>query len=353
MTQKMPLDVPSKTAVRKAGHILAADTAKVDVEAFSLLSKWRALHSYPINTFQATLRQKIDKLRLKNAIVAQRLKRAPSIIAKLQRFPSMGLERMQDIGGLRIILDSVNDVYRLHDNILKSRFTHKPEIPPFDYIEIPKNDGYRSLHQVFRYNSRRFPELRGLRIELQIRTRLQHAWATAVETLGIIEKSSFKTGEGKDEFKHFFKLSSALFSIHENKPVVNELKNHSPQAIAQEFEALQNRLHIFMKLKGLALSAKHIETVSNTSAAYHIVELNAQTRKVSLTPFKKTQMQIAESLYKGRELDTRDNPDIDVVLISAGNLKAIKQAYPNYFLDTDDFIRNLKKICANIKTSKN
>ncbi|MCM1513130.1 MAG: RelA/SpoT domain-containing protein [Oxalobacter formigenes] len=223
---------------------------------------------------------------IKNTIVAQRLKRAPSTIARLRRFPFMGLNRIQDIGGLRIILDSVSDVYRLHDDILKSRFTHKPE-KPFDYITRPKDDGYRSLHQVFRYNSRRYPKLEGLRIELQIRTRLQHAWATAVETLGTIERPSFKTGEGKEEFRRFFQLSSALFSIHENKPVVSELKNHSPQAIAQEFEKLQNRLHIFMKLKEFALSAKHIETASNTSFAYHIVELNAQTRKASLTPFKK------------------------------------------------------------------
>ncbi len=109
---KQPLNVPSKTSVRKAGHILATNTGNVDADdAFSLLSQWRSLHSYPINTFQATLRQKINTLGLKNAIVAQRLKRTPSIIAKLKRLKTMGLDRMQDIGGLRIVLASVDDVY--------------------------------------------------------------------------------------------------------------------------------------------------------------------------------------------------------------------------------------------------
>ena len=346
---KQPLNVPSKTSVRKAGHILATNTGNVDADdAFSLLSQWRSLHSYPINTFQATLRQKINTLGLKNAIVAQRLKRTPSIIAKLKRLKTMGLDRMQDIGGLRIVLASVDDVYRLHDDILNSRFEHKIKLPD-DYIKNPKKDGYRSLHQVFKYKNRRHPELNGLCIELQIRTRLQHSWATAVETLGIIEKSSFKTGEGEDEFKRFFKLSSALFSIHEKCSVIDELKNHDPLAIAKEFEELETRLHVFMKLKGLTLSARHIETANKNARVYHVVELDMENRSVSLTPFLSSEVSKAESYYTTRELLTRDNPNIDVVLISAGNIKAIKKAYPNYFLDTDDFIRNLKKICENIK----
>lgn len=39
---------------------------------------------------------------------------------------------------------------------------------------------------------------------------------------------------------------------------------------------------------------------------------------------------------------------IELVLISAGNLKEIKKAYPNYFLDTQDFIKIVQTICEKV-----
>lgn len=98
----------SKKQVAKAGEILReANSKPVDVEwANEILSNWRAIHSYPSNTFQATLRDKLAIID-KSALVAQRLKRAPSIISKLRLFPEMKLSRMQDIGGLRAVVSSV------------------------------------------------------------------------------------------------------------------------------------------------------------------------------------------------------------------------------------------------------
>ena len=124
MTQHA-LEVPTKSSVRKAGDKLK-DPSLDHTEALEVLSTWRALHSYPINTFQATLRRKVEALGLKKAIIAQRLKRLPSIISKLQRINGMKLDRMQDIGGVRIVLSSTKDVYALYENLLQSnrRFEH-------------------------------------------------------------------------------------------------------------------------------------------------------------------------------------------------------------------------------------
>lgn len=339
--------VPSKNSVRKAGEVLRSSSDPMELtRAIDLLSQWRSLHSYPINTFQAYLRAKIKKENYGGTIVAQRLKRTPSIIAKLQRFPHMQLDQMQDIGGIRIVLPRISDVYKFHASILNSkRFPHQPELPPDDYIETPKKDGYRSLHQVFKYANKQHPELNGLRIELQIRTKLQHSWATAVETLGIIEKSSFKTGEGNEFFKRFFKLSSALFSLDEKKNVLSEYQNMNKAAIVADLLSLEKKLQIFSKLKGLALTAKHIETTSRDFLGYHLMELNLEKNIISLIPFSDKQLESAEELYKAKEQSTKDNPDISIVLISAGNVKNIKKAYPNYFLDTNEFIRSVHRIC--------
>src|SRR3954454_6824439 len=91
--------VYSKTQVNKAGDILVAPHkygAFDVVWAQRVLANWRGCHGYPINTFQATLRNRLKDVDA-DALVAQRLKRAPSILTKLQRFEGMKLARMQDI----------------------------------------------------------------------------------------------------------------------------------------------------------------------------------------------------------------------------------------------------------------
>lgn len=312
--------------------------------AIEILSAWRSLHSYPINTFQSYLRNKIKKDGYVRALIAQRLKRMPSIGSKLERFKGMGLETMQDIGGIRVILDKVEDVYNLHDSILKSRFEHKAILPPKDYIQEPKPDGYRSLHQVFRYSNRSHPELNVLFVELQIRTRLQHSWATAVETLGIIEKSSFKSGEGKEPFKRFFKLSSALFSMDERQPILAEYKDKTKEELVLELKDLEEKLQISSKLKSIVLTAKKIENTTKNFNGYYLLELDTQKGNTSTVAVPRDQFTFAESLYKSREKDTRTNSNISIVLISVGSVAEIRKAYPNYFLDTNEFVKNLHRL---------
>lgn len=117
-----------------------------------------------------------EKLRAidSNALVAQRLKRSPSIISKLKRFPKMKLSRMQDIGGLRAVVSNLEVARQLTESYKSSRFTHDL-VGEKDYIEYPKDTGYRGIHLVYKYQNRRVALYDGLHIELQIRTRLQHA----------------------------------------------------------------------------------------------------------------------------------------------------------------------------------
>ncbi len=60
-------------------------------------------------------------------------------------------------------------------------------------------------------------------------------------------------------------------------------------------------------------------------------------------------------MYRFVEEQNKDNRDYSAVLISAGNLAQIKKAYPNYFLDTKDFVTKLEEIkrSLNSKYKKN
>lgn len=346
------IDVPSKKAVAKAGAVLSTHDPSTPeyVAAMETLSSWRSLYAHPLNAFNVLLRRKCKLEGLAgSSIVARRLKRAPSIVAKLKRNPKMQLNRMQDIGGLRVIVDSVEDVRNIHQSILSSQMGHEVVIPCDDYILQPKPDGYRSLHQVFKYHSEDSDLTNlGLRVEVQIRTKIQHSWATAVETLGVIEKAAFKSGEGKQDFKRFFILSSALLSILEEQPVVESLKDVSPQEIVREFTELEKDLHVFQKLQGVAVTVKELFS-SDKKTAYYLMELDEASRRLSLWQFEPKEEEIAEVFYQHREKINRSKDNIETVLISVDSLKQVRRAYPNYFLDCNAFISNLQKICRQIE----
>ncbi len=347
------ISVPSKKAVREAGSRLRKEgLSSSDLEeALSTLSDWRACYFCPIDTFQALIRKKIRNLGIRSAFVAQRLKRTPSITAKLKRFPDMQLDRMQDIGGIRAVVDTVEEVRKLHAALIKGQHKHVPVIPPKDYIENPKSDGYRGIHQVFKYHPTlpQHESLNGMLIEVQIRTRFQHYWATAVETMGVIEKSSFKTGEGTEKFKHFFRLCSALFSIREKQPVIPVLAGKSPVEIATEFKALETELGVFAKLSAFTTAVEASAGVVNKTAdGYYLLILNTGEKTTTFIPFTHKQNQLAGKMYMLLEHQERNNPEIDVVLAAAGGMKDLRKAYPNYFVDTKSFIKTLNDICAEL-----
>src|SRR5690348_9890038 len=104
----------------------------------------------------------------------------------------MKLSQMQDIGGCRAVVASLSDVSRLVKHYKASDMKHKL-LNEDDYITAPRKSGYRSYHLIYRYFSDKKSSHNGLRIEVQIRSQLQHAWATAVETVGTFIRQALKS----------------------------------------------------------------------------------------------------------------------------------------------------------------
>lgn len=176
----------SRNQVDKAAALFVADELNVYnyEEPWAILNNWRASHSYPLNTIQKLLRR-YAKSTDPDSIVSQRLKRLESIENKLERFKNLQLSQMQDIGGCRAIMSTssfVADVVRRFDN---TRSTHVRKGKK-DYILEPKPDGYRGVHLIYQYKgSGEAAVFDKHRVEIQIRSRDQHAWATAVELSGL------------------------------------------------------------------------------------------------------------------------------------------------------------------------
>ncbi len=333
----------SKKQISKAGKIIASDQVYDDdlLWAVDVVDNWRTCHGYPINTFQATLRNKL-KIIDKNAIVAQRLKRMFSIVQKLRRFESMKLARMQDIGGLRAVVSTLNKVRILEKNYLESRFSHDL-ISSTDYIINPKESGYRGIHLVYKYKNTRAPEYNGLLLELQIRTNLQHAWATAVETMGTFLNHALKSSEGPEQWLDFFSLTGSAFAHIENCAPVPGYENLSDNETFEKVVAEEKRLRVQTRLSAFSVAAKEI-SIQSRQGSYHLVILDPQKMSVQIKSYSAANLGKAGQDYTDIEKRISAGLPIQAVLVSAGNIRNLRKAYPNYFLDSHKFILQLNKI---------
>lgn len=340
----------SRKRVQRAGETLRAenDPSALDLlEAMMVIDNWRAAHAYPLNTFQATLRKRLASLGLTSskAPVGQRLKRLPSIAKKLDRNPKMKLERMQDIAGLRAVVPrmaNLRRVRRLYEQ--EGKLTHHLQ-GVHDYVAKPKDDGYRSIHMIYQYYSSTAPEYDGLHVELQLRTQLQHAWATAVETVDLFTGQAIKTGNPQPSWAKFFKLASAAFANLEESPLPGEFADWSTDEIHDALRASEKKLNVIIRMRGFSVAADRIHQEQRKSSGYHLIVLDTIKRVLRIKSFTKDEFEAAMDAYAEAEKEVAQGAPLDAVLVAGGGINQLRKTYPNYFLDASMFVDRLSLIC--------
>lgn len=331
----------SRSQIINAGKTIKKTDATDDEikEAIKIVDNWRAAHAFPLHVIYMHLRRM--RKSNDNVIVAERLKRLDSIVNKLKRESNMNLWVMQDLGGCRVIVPDVEDVYRFAEKYEKSQKSHiKKKVN--DYINEPKESGYRSLHVVYEYHSdRKETYNRNMLIEIQFRTHLQHLWATAVETMGLFTKEAIKSGQGSDDVKRFFVLVSALFAIQENKPIVPNVICDIDE-IVKEIVALDQKNNYLDFLSGLRVAIDtQSQKKSTHKGGYYILLLDYNRRKLGLEHFNISQVDEANEFYNSIESKITE-AKIDAVLVHTSSFAELRSAYPNYFSDIKEFISIVK-----------
>lgn len=342
MNSKMPNDKwekpkYSKKQIEKAGQIIASKKATPEEEkqALEVLNNWRSSHAYPLQVITSNLRRNNP-----NAIVVQRLKRLDSIIGKLDRFPNMNLYRMQDLGGCRVIVASIDQVYSSVNKYKKSRIRHifKREN---DYIQNPKTSGYRSYHLIYQFHSDdKETYNKNMLIEIQFRTKLQHIWATAVEVMGIYTKSQLKASVGDEDVLRFFILVSSVFAKMENTPICpNTVDDYD--ILRSEIRKIDSKLNLVSRLSALSVAIKHTNEKMK-GQGYYILQLNYKKKVLRISGFSTNQIEVATTVYN--QIEALSNPNVDAVLVSATSFETLKAAYPNYFTDISEFVKIMRRI---------
>ena len=322
----------SKKQVDRAARKLVDNNIPLEkkLENIAILANFRSAHAYPMQSMLVSFRKQATSID-KKAIVVQRLKRIPSIIGKLKRYPKMQASKMGDIGGIRIIFNDVKKVCQLQEKLKKWKTKNKL-VSERNYLESPKSSGYRSIHFIYSYQNKK-KNYQGFKVELQIRSAIQHAWATAVEIVGTFYQQNLKASDGDQEWLDFFNSVSQAFACLEQKQKINK-------DLQKEISTQIKILNIFDILAGFTIAAKY----SDKKDGYYLLQLDIKNQKVSVRFFTTSFLLEAYQEYRRIEQEISEDPTQDVVLVAARSLTELKKAYPNYFADTRIFIQNLKKI---------
>ncbi|GAB3789803.1 GTP pyrophosphokinase [Virgibacillus kimchii] len=160
--------------------------------------------------------------------ITGRVKPVSSILEKAEKrnIPLDQLDQeIQDIAGLRVVCQFVDDIYEVVEMIReRNDFTI---IDERDYVSRKKESGYRSYHLIIEYPVETISGMKNLLAEIQIRTLAMNFWATNEHSLNYKYKdkipadiknrlqraaeAAFKLDEEMSKIKHEVQEAQRIF----------------------------------------------------------------------------------------------------------------------------------------------
>jgi ppGpp synthetase/RelA/SpoT-type nucleotidyltranferase len=343
----------SRQHVRRSGDILRNSKAPFnETDAINVLNNWKAAHELPLHYIMKTVKKYVKHVSRGNTIV-QRRKRTESILLKLNQQPKLDLARMQDLVGFRVVfrhqdnkknLDCIEElVQKISSSKMRSKVTRWT-----NYIEVSRNSGYRSVHAIFKYKSPIYPSHNNMQVELQIRTKIQHIWATAVETVGMFHKSNLKQEQGDENWLEFFRLMSELMAIDEGtlqvEPEQEFILRNKLSELSREIEAESKLKMISIQHQMLQNAYTSLRKRTKFKSGYMLLKLDLQPLShsekptIELMAFDATADKLATKKYGEMEKEANENPMCYVLLAKSEDIRNLRLGFPNYFADIREFM---------------
>lgn len=323
----------SKSLIDTAGRALSRDT-ETDVDKYILYTdafdEYRKNHLEPLSKTTIELQQWLSQFG-KDYFIAQRLKRKPQILRKLKRF-SVRLSQLQDIGGARIIVDQNKDVEDLV-NFLKDRFqktTNLDVVRLTDYRGEGREDsGYRAYHLIL--------ERDGYKMELQVRSKIQHYWAETIERTSVIYGHHLKELEGDpDVIQYFKKLSDLFYEIEAGRTPSAQLRTKVEELRIKSEEIIQNadEKNVFSSYinEGVTKDLERKEKSLGTDTLnYWIFVFNWNIGSFVVWDLITNDPQGAIEKYVEYENKYTSDNGFEVVLVGSAKVATIRQTHSHYF----------------------
>lgn len=341
MADALILPMYSIGEIKRAGETIARRDLQRDeatIHAFRVAHNWRDSHNYPLMKIRGELVGRVRGIQRPGSITAARMKRMQSIRKKLQNI-NTDLTQIQDLGGCRAVVETMTQVKALIQRYQDGDTAHHVRRQT-SYIDAPKNGGYRSHHIIFNFRGGPgFENFEKHRIELQIRTELQHSWATAVEAVGLFRNEDLKGGRGDGDWLRLFELMSAQFAEIECEPLVPNTPVDKVSRVS-ELKDLNRKLRAINTLDNINNAIRYAPTYArNFSAVYYLIQYDNSNNTVTVRPYANYQPS-SEQYYQ----DEQDKPSRNTVLVEVDKVDDLKAAYPNYFLDVKKFMHELRML---------
>lgn len=334
-----------------AGRTIILDELDLDdwQKAIHIVSNWRSSHAYPLHAIAMSLRSRVNRIDA-GAPVVRRLKRLASIMPKLER---MNLTQIQDIGGCRAVLRDMRHLRKVEAIYLAARQNTDRRRPylnkePSHYINEPKADGYRGIHLVYRYRSEqeKHQAYNEMKIEIQLRTKAQHSWATAVEVVDLFTGQGLKgdlwRNQADPTWKRFFALMSSWIAIEEACPVVPDTPTRI-RSLLSELRDLALDLNAHSVLTGYGRAIQHAFNIPNDRGGAFLIVIDSTRRTLRVRPYRASELDEAEREYLAMEQRYLRRPQVQVAQVHARSFSEFKRAYPNYVVDTTNFVQALQR----------
>lgn len=317
----------TKGEIDRLGQKIGA-SAEVSQEDLNKLQEFRQTFQEPIsNVFNFVLgvARKVDK----QCIVTYRIKRIDTIVEKLRRFHEnpngkMNLSRMWDIAGCRCILNST-DEDKLYVLLKKMQKEYGRDCKVNDYVAEQKDSGYRSIHIYVKDHQTQKP------IEIQIRNKAQHNWATLVEIVDLLFGTKNKEHGTESLLGRFLYLYSKAEDL--TKEEFSEMLKIERKV--KVFERMSNVLtRNYLNIRRQWLKQK-------TKGSYFVITANKNGSEIVSFPIFKE----AETAYYEKYLA---NSDSNIVLthLRMPDFNQISMAYSNYVLAMHAFFDDYRVLVS-------
>jgi ppGpp synthetase/RelA/SpoT-type nucleotidyltranferase len=185
----------SNSQIDKIGGRLRFDD--IDADCLRKLEIFRELYVDAYRYVEDILENKVGV-----PITGRPSKSTVAIVEKLKR-ETIRLNQIQDISGCRVLVNGLAE----QDDLVESLLVLFPYVEVDDKRRVPTN-GYRAVHVIVYKDGRP--------VEIQVRTRLQHAWAEISEKIADEHGHEIKYGKGDEGARSFLdKLSAATEELEQ------------------------------------------------------------------------------------------------------------------------------------------
>jgi hypothetical protein len=173
-------------------------------------------------------------------------------------------------------------------------------------------------------------------VEIQYRTLVQHAWATAVELIGFVTESQPKFREGDKRYETAMAFASEILARAFEKSK-GPYALFDDREVVRRFLEIDHELGLMRTLRGLNAADKAVTENRNAILIFSMAgDLEVQTFRDA-----------TDALQALFELEKK-HPDRDIVLVRADTSEEVRLAFKNYFSDARDFIRLVDDGCATL-----